>query len=64
VRPGPRGLLLGIALAALSGLLVSLAHPPADVGAVAFVGLVPLLTAIRGGRVPGRVRGADGDPVA
>ncbi len=51
---------LKLGLAALSGLLIYLAFPPADVGAVAWVGLVPLffaLTQVRplGGLVLGLV---------
>lgn len=41
---------VGVAAAALSGASLSLALPPADVGPLAFVALVPLLWAIRGAR--------------
>jgi apolipoprotein N-acyltransferase len=50
VTHGPRGLLIGIAAAAASGVLLWLAHPPADLGPVAFVATVPLLLATRRAR--------------
>ena len=48
-RP-PARLWLWVLLSALSGLLVYLSFPPADVGPLAFVAFVPLLLAA------GRVR--------
>jgi apolipoprotein N-acyltransferase len=48
VTQGPRGLFIGVAVAALSGALASVAHPPADLGALAFVALVPLIVVMRG----------------
>jgi len=42
----PARLWLGLLLSALSGLLLYLAFPPADVGPVAFVAFVPLMVAV------------------
>jgi apolipoprotein N-acyltransferase len=39
-----------LAAGAASGLLISLANPPADVGPLAFVGLIPLLWILRAAR--------------
>ncbi len=41
------GILLGILLAAISGLLCYLSFPPADLGLVAWIALVPLFYALR-----------------
>jgi len=41
---------IALGLAAASGLLLWLAIPPADLGPLAFVALVPLLVAVRGAR--------------
>ena len=45
---GPRSLLAALALSTASGVLLWLALPPADLGPVGFVALVPLLWAARG----------------
>jgi apolipoprotein N-acyltransferase len=47
------GLWPSLAAAAASGLLISLANPPADVGPLAFVGLIPLLWGLRRARPGG-----------
>src|SRR5439155_5195363 len=52
LRPptSPSSAATAIAAGLLSGLLLNLANPPADAGPLAFVALVPLLWALRGGR--------------
>jgi apolipoprotein N-acyltransferase len=48
LTPSGRPWAIGIALAAAGGALTWLANPPADLGALALVSLIPLLVALRG----------------
>jgi apolipoprotein N-acyltransferase len=50
VRPGQRPLPVALGAAAAAGALASLANPPADLGPLALVALVPLLWALGGTR--------------
>jgi apolipoprotein N-acyltransferase len=49
-----RALAAGLAASALSGVILSLANPPADLGWIAFLAMIPLLWAVGGVRRPRR----------